>query len=142
MQPGVLYICLGNSCRSIIAEALTRLLRGGSLAAASAGLHPLGHITRETLAVLAEAGALTHGLSSKGLDAVNPREFALIVNLSDYALAPWLPPDCRSRVIQRPVIDPYGGSLDLYRQAREAIKTLILGDIADFFHRLRPETPA
>jgi arsenate reductase (thioredoxin) len=138
MEPGVLYICLGNSCRSIMAEALTRHLMVGTLHAASAGLNPLGFITGETLAVLAEVGAATDGLYSKGIDAVHPRDYALIVNLSDYAAAPFLPPDCRPRAIQRPVIDPYGGSLDLYRAARDAIKGLILGEITAFFGRPRP----
>lgn len=116
-----------------MAEALTRHLLGGRLHAASAGLDPLGFITGETLAVLAELGAPTHGLRSKGLDAVHPGDYALIVNLSDYAAAPYLPPDCLSRVIQRPVIDPYGRSLVLYREARDAIQRLILGEIAGFF---------
>jgi arsenate reductase (thioredoxin) len=138
MQSGVLYICLGNSCRSIMAEALTRHLLGGSLNAASAGLNPLGFITEETLEVLAEVGASTHSLHSKGIDAVHPGDYALIVNLSDYAAAPYLPPDCRPRAIQRPVVDPYGGSLNLYRASRDAIKSLILGEIAAFFGRAHP----
>ena len=130
MKPGVLFICLGNSCRSIMAEALARHLLDDSLTAASAGLQPLGFVARETLQVLQEMGAATDGLRSKGLEAVNAGDYQLIVNLSDYAVAPFLPADCWARVLHRPVLDPYGGGLALYRQSREAIRALILAEIA------------
>jgi arsenate reductase len=136
MKPGVLFLCLGNSCRSIMAEALARHLGGGSLSSASAGLHPLGFVARETLQVLQEVGVATDGLRSKGLEAVNPRDYQLIVNLSDYAVAPFLPADSWARVLQRPVLDPYGGDLALYRQSREAIKKLILTEIAPLCSKL------
>jgi len=44
MKPAVLFICLGNSCRSIMAEALVRRLCGQRLTAASAGISPLGFV--------------------------------------------------------------------------------------------------
>lgn len=130
MPPGVLFICLGNSCRSIMAEALARHLLVDSCRAASAGLHPLGFVAPETIQVLQEVGVPTHGLRSKGLDEVHLPGYRLLVNLSHHPVAAVLPPDCRAHVLQRPVLDPYGASLTVYRSSREAIKDLILGEIA------------
>jgi arsenate reductase len=44
--PGVVFICLGNSCRSIMAEALARHFCGEAVAAASPGINPLGFVAR------------------------------------------------------------------------------------------------
>ncbi len=129
MKPSVLFICLGNSCRSIMAEAMARHCFGDSIEAASAGLRPLGFITRETLEVLAEAGVPTVGLRSKGLREVNLEGLTLLVNLSDYPLASRIPPPLQDRLLHRPVVDPYGCSLEVYRQARDAIRRLIRDEI-------------
>jgi len=130
MKPLILFICLGNSCRSIMAEALTRRLFGDRLEAVSAGLHPLGFVTPETLEVLAEAAIATTGLHSKGLEEIDLAACRLLVNLSHYSLSSLIPPHLHSRLIHRPVLDPYGGHLAVYRQARDAIRRLLLDEIA------------
>ncbi len=125
-KPKVLFICLGNSCRSIMAEALTRHLCGRRWDATSAGLNPLGRVAAETKAVLTEIGVDTEGLHSKGLTQVNLQDYRLLVNLSEHSLKGLLPPDCADRLIQRPMPDPFGGSLEEYRQRLDAIKQMIL----------------
>jgi protein-tyrosine-phosphatase len=129
LKPKVLFICLGNSCRSIIAEALTRHLCGERWDAASAGLSPLGWVAPETLEVLTEMGVDTGGLYSKGFTEVRLQDFALIINLSGYSLARVLPPESGTKVIQRPMPDPFGGSLEAYRQSLTAIKQMILREL-------------
>ncbi len=128
-KPLVLYICLGNSCRSIMAEAITRHLFGARIEAASAGLMPLGHVAPETLQVLAEAGIPTSGLRSKGLEEIELESCRLLINLSRHSLAGRIPAHLRDRVRERPVVDPFGRGLEVYRQAREAIFRLV-GEIA------------
>ncbi len=125
MKPKVLFICLGNSCRSIMAEALTRHRCGEGWAAASAGIAPLGWVAPETLAVLEEIGVDTASLRSKGLDEFDPAEFRLLVNLSGHSLEKRLSPADLGKVIHRPMPDPFGGSLERYRRSREAIDGLI-----------------
>jgi protein-tyrosine-phosphatase len=125
----VLFICLGNSCRSIMAEALVRHRCGERWDAASAGLYPLGLVAPETLTVLAELGVATVGLRSKGLDEFDLSEFHFLVNLSDRALDGRLPGVDPDRLIQRPVPDPYGASLSQYRRSRDAITQLIMRDL-------------
>jgi arsenate reductase len=128
---GVIFICLGNSCRSIMAEALARHLGGEAVVAASAGLSPLGFIAPLTLKVLAEMGVSTAGLRSKGLEEIELAPYHLAVNLTDYSLAGLLPPGFPGRLLHRPVPDPYGGSLEDYRQTRDILYNLILQELVE-----------
>jgi arsenate reductase len=128
-KPKVLFICLGNSCRSIMAEAIARHRCGDRWEAASAGLTPLGFVAPETLLVLAEMGVSPAGLHSKGLERFDLSEFRLLVNLADHVLKGRIPPDGVVRVLQRPVPDPYGCSLEVYRRSRDAITQVIIREL-------------
>jgi arsenate reductase len=129
LKSKVLFICLGNSCRSIMAEALIRHLCGQRWEAASAGLNPLGWVAPETKAVLAEIGVETEGLRSKGLAEVNLQDYHLLINLSQHSLKQVIPPEYSDRLRKLPVPDPFGGSLEEYRLSRDAIKELILREL-------------
>ena len=128
-KPKVLFICLGNSCRSIMAEAITRHRCGDRWEAASAGLNPLGFVAPETLEVLAEMGVSVAGLYSKGLREFDLAEYRLVVNLAGQALKGRIPPDGAVRVLQRPAPDPYGCSLEVYRRSRDAINQVIIREL-------------
>ncbi len=129
MTTGVLFLCLGNSCRSIMAEGLARHCFPDGLKIASAGLHPLGFVAPETLQVLAEREIPTAGLRSKGLEDINGADFSLIVNLTSQAVESQLPRTFHGRIIHFPVADPYGDTLEAYRQARDAIHRFVAEDL-------------
>jgi arsenate reductase len=61
----VLFLCTGNSARSIIAEAILNKLGAGRFRAFSAGSHPKGHVHREALRLLQSLGYDTSGFRSK-----------------------------------------------------------------------------
>jgi protein-tyrosine-phosphatase len=132
MPKGLLFICLGNSCRSIMAEALARHLFPDTLSVASAGLQPLGYVAEETLLVLAEAGIPTAGLWSKGIADVNLALFPLVVNLTEYAVADLTPRTFQGKVVRHPVVDPFGHTLEVYREARQAIRRLLTHDLPSY----------
>jgi arsenate reductase len=61
----ILFLCTGNSCRSVLAEATFNALAGPELRAMSAGSHPTGTIHPRSLALLLREGISTEGLHSK-----------------------------------------------------------------------------
>ena len=64
-RPRVVFLCTGNSARSILAEVLLRDLGLGRFEAASAGSKPTGRVHPVALATLAAHGHATDGLRSK-----------------------------------------------------------------------------
>lgn len=64
----VLFLCTGNSARSILGEALLNHLAGDRFRGFSAGSRPKGAVNPMALTVLAEAGIPIEGLRSKPWD--------------------------------------------------------------------------
>ena len=129
LKPKVLFICLGNSCRSIMAEALARHRWGDRWEAASAGINPLGFVAPETLKVLAELGVSPAGLYSKGLNEIDLREYRLVINLSDHPLQGLISQDGAVSLLPRWVPDPYGCGLEVNRRSRDAILQVIIREL-------------
>jgi arsenate reductase len=81
----ILVLCTGNSCRSILAEALFRELGGDRIAVESAGSEPAGAVNPRTITVLDEAGIDHAGARSKSMTEFLDREFDHVLTVCDDA---------------------------------------------------------
>jgi arsenate reductase len=80
----VLFVCTGNSARSIMAEALLRKHGGDAYEVFSAGTEPRG-INPLTVRVLEDAGLPTNGLHSKSVNEFLGQEFDYVITVCDNA---------------------------------------------------------
>jgi arsenate reductase len=64
----ILFLCTGNSCRSLISEAVFNHLAPSGWQAISAGSQPTGKLNEQALALLASKGIPTGGYYSKSWD--------------------------------------------------------------------------
>lgn len=83
----VLVICTGNSCRSIIAEALINVLGVGQYAASSAGSHPTGIVHPLALAVLHRHGVDPVEPKSQSWEEYADVSFDYLITVCDSAAA-------------------------------------------------------
>jgi len=129
----VLFLCLGNSCRSPMAEAIARHAAGDVMEASSAGLIALGFVARPTIHVLEERGYPAEGLHSKTLtrDALDGAD--LVINMSGRPL-PQLA-NRKTEVEDWEVNDPYGEDPEVYRGTCQEIERRV----KDLAERLRSE---
>ena len=117
----LLFVCLGNSCRSQMAEALTRRLGEGKVRAWSAGSRPLGYILPETAEILAEKEISIDGQWSKGLKDVPVGEMDYVISMGCEVSCP-VPVGFKGRVIEWNIPDPYGHDLDFFRSVRDLVE--------------------
>jgi thioredoxin type arsenate reductase len=80
----VLFVCTGNSARSVIAEAILRREGGSDFEVFSAGTEPKG-INPYTLRVLAEVGIDASFARSKSVDEFLEERFDYVVTVCDQA---------------------------------------------------------
>lgn len=81
----VLFLCTGNSCRSIIAESLANHLGNGKLVALSAGSFPTGSVNPGALAVLARHDVPAGEPRSKSWDELADDNIHLAITVCDAA---------------------------------------------------------
>ena len=80
----VLFVCTGNSARSIMAEALLRVHGQDRFEVFSAGTEPRG-VNPLTLRVLAEAGIDASDARSKSVDSFIGQPFDYVITVCDHA---------------------------------------------------------
>jgi arsenate reductase len=129
----VLFLCTGNSCRSQMAEAWTRHLKGDLFDAYSAGVKPK-NIDPRAIRAMAEAGIDISGQKSKDVDALGSTEFDYVITLCDNAResCPYFP--AKTRLIHRGFDDPpklaenaknEEEAMTHYRMVRDEIKAFV-----------------
>lgn len=121
----ILFVCVGNSCRSQMSEALANHYGNGRVKAWSAGSSPLGWIAKETYEVLKEKGISLEGHSSKSLRDVSVGTMDVVVGMGCEVVCP-VPAGFKGRVIEWNIPDPYGSGLDNFRSVRDLIQRQVI----------------
>lgn len=81
----VLVLCTGNSCRSVMGEALVTALGEGRFKGHSAGSRPIGRINQGALATLARNQLPTDGYTSKSMEAFRDQPIDILLSVCDSA---------------------------------------------------------
>jgi arsenate reductase len=81
----VLVLCTGNSCRSVMAEALINHLGRGRYKASSAGSSPAGYVHPKTIETLKRHGVDPGAPQSKSWDLFADERFDLVITVCDQA---------------------------------------------------------
>ncbi len=124
-RPTVLFICIGNTCRSPMAEAMARALGGEKIRPISAGLAATGRVAPETIATLTAMGYSGEGLASKGLSDVSLEEIDVVVSLIGPPGVRWIPFGMPVETIVWNVPDPWGEDEATYRNVARRIERLV-----------------
>ncbi len=123
-----LFLCLGNACRSPIAESIARRDASDILDPSSAGLFPLGYIPPATLHALQSNGYSSEALSSKPIPRDVWEAADLIINLSGQRSDPIF--NGSGKVEDWDIPDPFGGTPEVYQKTLEHIAARV-HDLAD-----------
>jgi len=119
----ILFVCVGNSCRSQMAEGFARALGQGAVAAHSAGSRPSGRVHPTAVRLMAERGIDITSQRSKGLDALPPGvTWGDLVTMGCGDACPHVP---ASRRHDWDLPDPDGMDDDAFRSVRDRIETLV-----------------
>jgi arsenate reductase len=126
----VLVMCTGNSCRSIIAEALINAKLDG-VVAQSCGVAPSGKVNPNAKKVLEANGVWSDAYYSKHLDAVIDEEFDLVVTVCDNAkeTCPVFPKE--TKVVHIGFEDPDGKEYAAFEATYKEIKEELLTKLKD-----------
>ncbi len=81
----VLVLCTGNSCRSVLGEALFNNLGKGRINTFSAGSHPVGKINPGALATLQRHGLPIDGYKSQSWDEFDGQPMDIVITVCDNA---------------------------------------------------------
>jgi len=132
---GILFVCIGNSCRSPMAEAIAYHLGGSRVNARSAGLAPAGFIASGTLAALQALGYSGEGLWSKGLDDVSLEDLDVVVSLLGRGGLDLVPCGIGVRRVAWDIVDPIGEDDEVYmavaRELETRIRVLLREELAE-----------
>jgi len=126
MKKNVLILCTGNSCRSIMAEALINAKMSECVAAQSSGVKASGKVNPNAQALLESKGYWREDYHSKVIDTVLDTAFDLVVTVCDHAheTCPMFPKAVKT--IHMGFEDPSGKAVEEYAKALELIEKELL----------------
>jgi len=122
----ILFACVGNSCRSQMAEAFCRVL-GRDVECESAGSSPAERVAPNAVAVMKEVGIDISGARTKGFRDVTAGGYDYMVAMGCTVTCPFIP---GTKEIRWDIPDPYAKGIKDYRHVRDMIRTEVTALLA------------
>ena len=119
----VLFVCIGNSCRSQMAEAFARAYGSDVMIAASAGLTAAAFIAPDTMEAMHEKSIDLRDQFPKNLRHMSRAQFDLVVNMSGVPLGDEVK---STRVLEWDVPDPVMLPYDEHCEIRDLIERRVM----------------
>ncbi len=113
----LLFVCVGNSCRSQMAEGIARSL---GHEAASAGTHPSTLVSPNAVIVCAEIGIDISNQKPKSVDNFSADDWDAVISMGCGVSCPAMKID-----EDWELDDPVGQSIEVFRETRDAIRDRI-----------------
>ena len=127
----VLFVCIGNSCRSQMAEAFARSFGRDVIEPASAGVYPAVKIAPDTVRAMAEKNLSLGSQFPKSIEQVDVSQFDLIVDMSGGLLEEIPSPPVKVWDVPDPIMLEYREHCEV----RDRIELLV----RDLVRELRPQ---
>jgi protein-tyrosine-phosphatase len=118
----VIFVCVENSNRSQMAEALARIHGGDWVEAYSAGSRPSGRVNPKAVETMKEVGYDLSTHQSKGLDAFNGQEFDAAVTMGCGDECPLV---LAKQRLEWQIPDPKHMPPEEFREVRNLIETKV-----------------
>ena len=122
MKKNILFLCIGNSCRSQMAEGFARRYGSDVLECASAGLAPAPIVQSMTRMVMEAKNINIDDQYPKDLEQIPLSKFDLVINMSGRQF----PGRTAIPVRDWKVEDPIGQSEEVYNTVRDQIENSVM----------------
>jgi arsenate reductase len=139
MKQRVLFLCIGNSCRSQMAEGFARVYGHDVIDVVSAGLSPAMLVDLNTKAVMEERGVSLEKQFPKTLEEALTPVPNLLINMSG-SNVPHFASEIPAEVWR--VRDPVGEMQGVHREVRDQVEGLVMNLILRLRQRLGRPAPA
>jgi arsenate reductase len=129
----VLFVCVGNACRSQMAEAFARAYGADVMTPASAGLGPASQVMPDTIRAMLEKNLDVRDHFPKDLRHMLRLHFDLVVNLSGRPL-----PDVDVPTREWDVRDPVAMTYEDHCAVRDEIERLVMDLTLELRREIKP----
>lgn len=120
--PKILFVCIGNTCRSQMAEGFARFHGQGRVEVKSAGTSALGTVNRTTIGMMKEKGIDISDQISKQLTDEMLRWADVVVTMGCCSADDLCPVSFRGSKMDWPIEDPLGKDMEVFRKVRDDIE--------------------
>jgi arsenate reductase (thioredoxin) len=115
----ILFVCIGNACRSQMAEGFARHYGGDKILTFSAGSRPAGFVAPLAIEVMKEKGIDISQHYSKGIEELPRQSFDYVITMGCGDECPWVKGAHR---LDWQIADPIGKPIKFFRQVRDEIE--------------------